>query len=93
LQADRAPEKAKSALSSPAIVENVFDVDRIVGQKMIDGLRRFRVRWTGFAPQHDTWEPADNIADIVCCTCELQVLQVTLLLSGFTRMEGKQASV
>ena len=67
-------------LSSPAIAENVFDVDRIVGQKMINGLKRFRVRWTGFAPQHDTWEPADNIADIVGCTREPQVLQLILLL-------------
>ena len=80
-------------MSSPAIVENVFDVDRIVGQKMINGLKRFRVRWTGFAPQHDTWEPADNIADIVGYAREPQVLQLTMLLQGFTRMEGKQASI
>jgi hypothetical protein len=38
-------------------------------------------------------EPADNIADIVGYAREPQVLQLTMLLQGFSRMEGKQASI
>jgi len=45
--------------------EDVFLVDSIVGQKMVHGVMKYRVRWDGFMPSEDTWEPADNIADIV----------------------------
>ena len=46
-------------------VDDVFAVDRILGQKIIDNVTKFRVRWEGYPPAEDTWEPADNIADIV----------------------------
>jgi hypothetical protein len=59
---------AESATSGAAQSENVYAVDRIVGQKKVNGCDRFRVRWEGFSPQDDTWEPADNISDIVRCS-------------------------
>jgi hypothetical protein len=58
-------KSASGTTGSTHNIENVFAVDRILGQKIIDGLTKFRVRWEGYPPQEDTWEPADNIADIV----------------------------
>lgn len=45
----------------PAKVE--YDVDYIVGHKRIGRRQelRYLVRWTGYGPQFDTWEPASNM--------------------------------
>ena len=44
--------------------EREFAIDRIVGHgEDNDGLPIYRVRWYGYSPQDDTWEPAGNIPD------------------------------
>ena len=38
-----------------------FVVDRIVDHRGKGGTRRYRVRWYGFSPSADTWEPDHHI--------------------------------
>ena len=41
-----------------------FEVERIVDCVVENGVPRYLVRWTGLAAGEDTWEPAENFADL-----------------------------
>jgi hypothetical protein len=36
-------------------------VEKIVASEEIDGIPHFKIRWAGFSPSKDTWEPPSNI--------------------------------
>jgi hypothetical protein len=38
-----------------------YEMDKIVARKYTNGKAYYRIRWTGYAPYDDTWEPSDNI--------------------------------
>ena len=40
---------------------NYYTIDRILACKGKPGSRQFKVRWEGYGPEHDTWEPRKNI--------------------------------
>ena len=42
--------------------EDIYEVDHIIEEKVEDEIRLYRVRWRGFEPDEDTWEPATNIS-------------------------------
>ena len=46
-----------------------FDVAEIVDVKSRGKVKDFLVRWAGFSPEHDTWEPEDGLAN---CKDKLQ---------------------
>lgn len=41
-----------------------FEVDRIISHKLKGKKRFFRVHWTGYEAEDDTWEPEENIAHL-----------------------------
>ncbi|CAD5229081.1 unnamed protein product [Bursaphelenchus okinawaensis] len=41
--------------------EDIFEVDYLMGTKMIKGVRHFHVRWKGYDENHDSWEPEENL--------------------------------
>jgi hypothetical protein len=41
---------------------DIFHVDRIVDEKSESGVKLYRVRWIGYSPSEDTWEPSSNIS-------------------------------
>lgn len=47
--------------------EDVFDVERIVKDRMIKGKRQFLIKWVGYSESENTWEYEDNLmcADLV----------------------------
>ena len=39
-----------------------FEIEKLVGAGLDDdGQELYRVRWTGYPPSADTWEPVDNL--------------------------------
>lgn len=38
-----------------------FNVERILDTRMAGRRREFKVRWEGWAPAHDSWEPEENL--------------------------------
>jgi transposase InsO family protein len=61
-----APSQLKlvSATSEEGLLggeENHFTVDRIINHRGQPGKYFYKVRWTGYGPADDTWEPAQNV--------------------------------
>ena len=40
-----------------------FEVDSIIDSAVVDGKDVFKVRWKGYPPSDDTWEPAKNFTN------------------------------
>ncbi|XP_074644706.1 uncharacterized protein LOC141901387 isoform X2 [Tubulanus polymorphus] len=45
--------------------EDIFEVEKIVGISTIDGKEMYKVRWEGYNPSYDTWEPYENLMSCV----------------------------
>jgi hypothetical protein len=41
--------------------EPVFEVQRIIDRRVVDGKSEYRIRWQGYGPHWDTWEPRCNL--------------------------------
>ena len=41
----------------------VYEMERIVAKMTIKGKPHYKIRWTGYSSNDDTWEPASNIND------------------------------
>ncbi|CAM1296758.1 MPHOSPH8 (predicted), partial [Pycnogonum litorale] len=54
-----------SNLDTSLTEEDVYEVEEIVGVRKIGSQIQYRVRWSGYGSQHDTWEPKENLL-----TCE-----------------------
>ncbi|XP_052244861.1 M-phase phosphoprotein 8-like isoform X1 [Dreissena polymorpha] len=40
----------------------LFEVERILGKIKTNGKVQYKIRWKGFGPEEDTWEPTKNLA-------------------------------
>ena len=38
-----------------------YAVDQILNHRKVGGQYEYKVRWAGYGPEHDTWEPTRNI--------------------------------
>eukprot|EP00112_Aurelia_sp_Birch-Aquarium-sp1_P000913 Seg109.3 transcript_id=Seg109.3/GoldUCD/mRNA.D3Y31 product="M-phase phosphoprotein 8" protein_id=Seg109.3/GoldUCD/D3Y31 len=42
-------------------LEDVFEVEKIVDAKLMEGVQYYMVRWRGYGSDDDTWEPNENL--------------------------------
>ena len=45
--------------------EENFIIDKIMSERSRRGRKEYKIRWLGYGPRHDTWEPARNIPKLV----------------------------
>lgn len=41
----------------------IYQIDKILQRRVIDGAYEYLIRWEGYSPKFDTWEPDENILD------------------------------
>jgi chromobox protein 1 len=41
--------------------EELYNIEVIIGHKMIKGVRYYRIKWEGYLTSANTWEPVDAL--------------------------------
>jgi hypothetical protein len=57
-----AKEKEKEQ-GARLVVDEYFEVEKIVGERKRNGRKEYKVRWRGLPPSDDTWEPKSSLCD------------------------------
>jgi hypothetical protein len=55
-----ADDVAASELPSGATVGAFYEVEQVIGSRWVDGQEFLHIRWKGFGPTDDTWEPRSH---------------------------------
>lgn len=42
-----------------AVDNTYYEIERIVGRRVKNGIEQYRVKWRGYSWQENTWEPKD----------------------------------
>ena len=53
---------ARRTTTGEAMADDEFEVDRILAERTVGNQRQYLVRWLGYGPESDSWEPARNIS-------------------------------
>lgn len=51
---------AASELPSGETVGAFYEVEQVIGSRWVDGQEFLHIRWKGFGPTDDTWEPSSH---------------------------------
>ncbi|VDP85156.1 unnamed protein product [Echinostoma caproni] len=45
--------------------DSVYLVEDILGERIVKGQKFYKVRWQGFPPEADSWEPEENLSNVL----------------------------
>ncbi|CAH8457034.1 unnamed protein product [Schistosoma rodhaini] len=66
LKSSKSSNKKNSNLeSSDTNSGNVYIVESILNERIIKGQKYYKVRWEGFPPEADSWEPETNLTNVL----------------------------
>jgi len=56
-----APRNAAEAITLEIEGEEVYNVEKVLDAQRINGQLKYLIRWEGYGPEEDTWEPLRNL--------------------------------
>ena len=56
-----APSMLKPVVADPALDADSYVIDHIIDHRGKVPKRQYLIRWKGFSPDHDSWEPEDSL--------------------------------
>ena len=65
----------------------LFQVEELIGRKSDSGQVFYRVKWSGYSSQHNSWEPEENLSnckDLIEEYMEKETNKVRLYGKGVT---------
>ena len=62
----------------PIIIYNSYlQVDKILADKLVDGVKQYKIHWAGYSSDHDSWEPDTSL---IGCSSIIQDYNSTKVL-------------
>ena len=61
----KAPGPALPAVQAAFNKDKTYQVEKFIASRLANGKKEFLVRWQGYEAKHDTWEPLENLANLV----------------------------
>ena len=56
---------AGAAIAAALEPEKTFTVAKLVASRLKSGVKEYLVRWEGYGDKHDSWEPMENLSNLV----------------------------
>ena len=56
---------AGAAIAAALEPEKTFTVEKLVASRLKSGVKEYLVRWEGYGDKHDSWEPMENLSNLV----------------------------
>ena len=56
---------AGAAIAATLEPEKTFTVEKLVASRLKSGVKEYLVRWEGYGDKHDSWEPMENLSNLV----------------------------
>jgi len=53
--------KVQETTENLDVTEEEYDVEQILDKRIVSGATQYKVRWAGYQPEADTWEPVGNL--------------------------------
>lgn len=54
-----------SAIEKAMEPEKVYNVEKLIASRLQGGVKQYLVRWEGYTEKHDSWEPMENLSNLV----------------------------
>ncbi|KAJ3195640.1 hypothetical protein HDU67_004310, partial [Dinochytrium kinnereticum] len=64
LHRNYAPDQLKLISRDPESINDVYEVERILGKRTRNNQVEYKVHWKGTAPTEDTWVPYEDFQDV-----------------------------
>uniref|UniRef100_A0A5K3FU77 Chromo domain-containing protein n=1 Tax=Mesocestoides corti TaxID=53468 RepID=A0A5K3FU77_MESCO len=58
--------------------DGVYIVESIIGERVVKKQRFYKVRWEGFSPNEDSWEPESNLSSVRALIKKFQLKQQSI---------------
>lgn len=55
-------KRTPTSAFDPAAGKDVYEPEKIIGQRLSRGITQFNVKWVGWADKDNTWEPIEHLA-------------------------------
>ena len=55
-------KRTPTSVYDPAAGKDVYEPEKVVGQRLAKGVTQYSVKWVGWESKHNTWEPIEHLA-------------------------------
>ena len=68
-------KRTPTSAFDPAASKDVYEPEKIIGQRLSKGVTTFNVKWVGWADKDNTWEPIEQhlVADCDLAQCRIEL--------------------
>ena len=56
-------KRTPTSVYDPAAGKDVYEPEKVVGQRLAKGVTQYSVKWVGWESKHNTWEPIEHLTN------------------------------